>query len=326
MHGSFAGQIASARADYVRSPGKGDGGCRPAATCNVNNDFPAPWPGVEFRPAGAVARRTARWGGLCAENVAAIRHEVLESEYCGTAHLLIAYQQAEREHGESVVDQTARSTRRDLASKLTYVPPGCRFREWHAPRTLMRATFVYLDGNLMDCGEGDCRSTPRLFFDSPVLWQTARKLAALIETAPAASPLYGEALGVVLAHELLSLDGAASATKPAARGGLAGWQRKLIAQHVEDHLVLPIPLAKLAEIARLSVYHFCRAFKQSFGMPPHRYHMARRIERAKTLLANPNLTVTEIGAELGFSETSAFSATFRKFTGQTPTTFRRCAV
>jgi AraC family transcriptional regulator len=79
----------------------------------------------------------------------------------------------------------------------------------------------------------------------------------------------------------------------------------------------------LAQLAQLSPYHFSRAFKQSFGMPPHQYLTSRRIERAKSLLAERKLSVTEIGFDVGFSETSSFIAAFRKVTGETPTEYRR---
>ena len=88
----------------------------------------------------------------------------------------------------------------------------------------------------------------------------------------------------------------------------------------------PILLATLAELAGLSTYHFCRAFKQSFGLPPHRYHTSRRIEHAKTLLAKPALSVTNIGMRVGFSETSSFTAAFRKATGLTPSAYHRSLV
>ena len=55
--------------------------------------------------------------------------------------------------------------------------------------------------------------------------------------------------------------------------------------YIEEHLAEQIPLKTLAQLVRLSPCYFCRAFKQSFGVPPHRYHSARRIEQAKALLA-----------------------------------------
>jgi AraC family transcriptional regulator len=93
--------------------------------------------------------------------------------------------------------------------------------------------------------------------------------------------------------------------------------------HIEEHLDEQISLATLAELTRLSRFYLCRAFKQSFGLPPHRYHMSRRIERAKMLLVQPSPSVTEIGLALGFNETSSFTASFRKATGLTPTAYHR---
>src|SRR3984893_5872727 len=84
-----------------------------------------------------------------------------------------------------------------------------------------------------------------------------------------------------------------------------------------------ISVSALAEVARLSPFHFSRAFKESMGAPPHRFFMSRRTERAKNLLADPELSVTRIGQELGFSETRAFTTTFRRHSGLTPTAHRR---
>jgi AraC family transcriptional regulator len=92
-----------------------------------------------------------------------------------------------------------------------------------------------------------------------------------------------EALSLVLAHELL---------RP------ASWQQKRVVDYIEDQLDKEISLRDLAALAQLSPLHFARAFKQSFGEPPHRYHMARRIEHAKTLLKVPARTVTEIATQV----------------------------
>jgi AraC family transcriptional regulator len=124
-------------------------------------------------------------------------------------------------------------------------------------------------------------------------------------------------------QELRRLHCGCGQIRPQARGGLAAWQQRVVAAYVDEHLADEIPLATLAQMARLSSFHFCRAFKQSFGVPPHRYHIARRIEHAKALLVNSGMSVTEIGLETGFKETSSFSATFRKLTGITPTGYSR---
>src|SRR5262245_56491319 len=150
------------------------------------------------------------------------------------------------------------------------------------------------------------------------------KLKAQIGSAYPAARLHAEALGGLLSIELLRLlqDGA-PASRPSPRGGLAVWQQKRVMDFIEEHLSEDVSLDVLADLVRLSPYHFLRSFKQSFGEPPYRYWTGRRIERAKALLANPRTSVTEIALAVGFHGTSAFSATFHRVTGQTPTDYRR---
>jgi AraC family transcriptional regulator len=328
MDGSFAAQLVPYPVDHIfGTVGHAEVHHGDAAYRHRGFKSDTAFTGITITPADTVKRRIAEWDCLSGESIRATRNDVFEAEYCGRHHLLIAYEQAERRDGETIVEGLARSTRHDLSNKLTYVPPLRKFREWQAPRVPMRATYVYLDSALVDSDHQSATShAARLFFESPVVWQTVRKLKALVETGLATSRLHAEALGVVLAHELLSLNSSPAVVDAPARGGLAGWQRKLVAQYVEDNLAEPISLAQLAGLAQLSPYHFSRAFKQSFGVPPHRYHTTRRIERARTLLADPRLSVTEIAAELGFNDTSSFSATFRKLARRTPTAYRRSLV
>jgi AraC family transcriptional regulator len=164
---------------------------------------------------------------------------------------------------------------------------------------------------------------PRLYFENVAVWDTALKLISSIESASTQNQLYLEALGVVLAHELGRVDSAKPPVQAPVRGGLAAWQQRVAAKYIEEHLPEQISLTTLARLVRLSPYHFCRAFKQSFGMPPNRYHTSRRIELAKILLAKHAASVTEIGLTLGFSQTSSFSAAFRRTTGFTPTGYHR---
>jgi AraC-like DNA-binding protein len=78
----------------------------------------------------------------------------------------------------------------------------------------------------------------------------------------------------------------------------------------------------LAREAHASTAHFSRSFRQAFGETPHRYLLRRRIERAKELLRGTELSVTEIGLEVGFRSLGSFSAAFRDLVGEPPSAYR----
>jgi AraC family transcriptional regulator len=205
------------------------------------------------------------------------------------------------------------------------VPAGRDYFEWQEPCSAVNLTFFYIDPAVAPVNpRGEASLAPRLFFEDATLFDTALKLTGLINGHDTDDQLYADALGTVLAHELLCLNNAESGEAPA-RGGLAPWQQRIVTEYVEEHLAEHVALDTLAGLVGLSRYYFCRAFKQSLGVPPHRYHKSRRIERAKALLAARGLSVTEIGFQVGFSDTSSFSAAFRKITGLTPTAYLRNA-
>jgi len=280
--------------------------------------------GVRFSPPDMVRRRRATWEGIHGDTVEMTRLDRFEYGVKSPFHILIASERAERTDGETVVEGFQRSTQREFSRKLSFIPAGHCFHGWQDPRVLTRCTYLYIDpaGPLVDpeLRFSEIEFRPRLFFFDRSIWETALKLKTQIENQVSSG--YAEALGRVLAHELVKLHRGAPAM-PTFRGGLAGWQKKKVSDYIEDHLDEDISLQELADIAQLSRYHFARAFKQSFGMPPHRYHMSRRMEHAKTLLEVPARSVTEVGMMLGFSETSSFTTSFRRSVGLTPSDYRR---
>ena len=282
---------------------------------------------VEVYPPDIVKRRTVAWDGMAAEIVQAVRPGKIRFRFRAPLHLLALYDQGIRSDGETFIDGLPRSKLRDVSRKLTLVPAGHVYHdEWQDPRVLARVVYFYFDPAKMPTSHetetGPAPLAARLFFDNATLSDTAHKLKRLIERADASGSPYLEALGTVLAHELRLAAGAPRIEIPV-RGGLAAWQQRVITSYIKEHLVEKISLTTLARLVSLSPYHFCRAFRQSFGTPPHRYHSSHRIEHAKTLLAEAACSVTEIGLAVGFRETSSFTAAFRKTTGQTPTAYRR---
>jgi AraC-like DNA-binding protein len=81
-------------------------------------------------------------------------------------------------------------------------------------------------------------------------------------------------------------------------------------------------LAELASIARLSVYHFAGAFKQTAGVTPHHYLVRRRIERAQEMLARSDLPLSVVALANGFSDQRHLARLFQQPVGTTPRQFR----
>jgi len=107
------------------------------------------------------------------------------------------------------------------------------------------------------------------------------------------------------------------------RGGLAPWQIRRVTTHIETNLDAAITTKGLAMLARLSSFHFCRAFRDSFGESPHGYVTRRRIERAQGLMLTTNASLGQIAADCGFTDQAHLSNLFRRFVGESPGVWRR---
>jgi AraC-like DNA-binding protein len=286
---------------------------------------------VEFRPADIARRDVMRMNGLQMDAIELMRREPYEYDANASGHLLIMAERGERDDGETLVEGLPVSTLRTFTGRLSFVPHGHRFWGWGKPRVLTHVTYFCIDpaGPLLDpeLRFAETEFKPRLYFHDKDLWAIASKLKSHGDGAAPGRRQYVETLSILLGHELLRLNSGVVEPESGAatyvRGGLAPWQRNRVADYVEAHLADDMPLGTLAEVARLSQFHFARAFKQSFGIPPHRYLTSRRIERAKLLLADATVSVTEAGVAVGFGDTSSFTTAFRRHAGITPSVYRR---
>jgi AraC-like DNA-binding protein len=283
-------------------------------------------PTVKISPPDVVTHRTLTGHGMTAESIDCTGAKSVTFCFRAPLHLLVAYEQGERTTGETFVEGLPPSTLRNFAGRLTFVPAGHEYRECHEPARHSRLTLFYFDPALLPTALGlradDSKFAPRLLVEDLTLWHVAVKLNRLLQDVSSADRCHFQALGTVLVYELVR----SNREQPAARhlrGGLAGWQQRIVTACIEEHVAERIPLATLAQLVRLSPYHFCRAFKRSFGVPPQLYQNNRRIEYAKRLLANHDLSVTDVALQLGFGSSTSFATAFRKATGLSPTSHSR---
>ncbi len=106
------------------------------------------------------------------------------------------------------------------------------------------------------------------------------------------------------------------------RGGLPPARLHRVTDYIQSHPDENLSLARMAELAKLSPYHFGRLFKQSTGLTPHQYVLGERIRRAKRLLVDTHLTITEVSRQLGFASRAHFTTAFRTRIGTTPKEYR----
>jgi AraC-like DNA-binding protein len=110
------------------------------------------------------------------------------------------------------------------------------------------------------------------------------------------------------------------------RGGLAPWQVRLAATHIDTNLDTTLTTDALARLVRLSPSHFMRAFKVSFGSSPHRYIVRRRIAHAQGLMLTTDAPLGQIALECGLADQSHLAKLFYKSVGETPGAWRRSRI
>lgn len=110
------------------------------------------------------------------------------------------------------------------------------------------------------------------------------------------------------------------------RVGLVDRRIRRAIELMHAHLDRELPLEEIAAAAYLSPFHFARLFKKLTGASPHAYLATLRATQAQTLLAETDLSVSEVSARVGYSSPSHFTKAFRQATGLTPRAFRQAVV
>lgn len=164
---------------------------------------------------------------------------------------------------------------------------------------------------------------PQFILIDPLIQQILLSLHADMIAGHPTGQLFGDSLAIALAAQLLQNHAVWKAQYSSAHGGLPTYLRDRALDFIESYLDQSFTLAQVADALGMSMFYFCRQFKQSMGITPHQYVTKRRIDRAKELLWHSKLPITEIALQVGFATPSAFSRLFRRLTGTTPKAFRQ---
>lgn len=158
------------------------------------------------------------------------------------------------------------------------------------------------------------------FVEDPKQAALFRQLSALNWNEPGERLLTSSVAHEMLSHALIYQVGQRQNLR--LKGGLAPALRRQLRDYIEANLSEPISLGQLAGLAALSEYHFARMFRESFGVPPHRYLLARRLARAQQLLRETAMPLGDVALACGFASASHFSNRFRSALGATPGDYR----
>lgn len=173
---------------------------------------------------------------------------------------------------------------------------------------------------LLDREPRELQLREHTFLDDPQQAARFRQLVQLDWNEPGERLHTSSLAQAIVDHALLTQVGRRDGLR--LKGGLAPALRRRLGDYIEQNLAEPLSLGELAALAALSEYHFARMFRESFGMPPHQYVLARRLARAGELLRQGRLALSEVALACGFSSASHFANRFRAALGATPGEYR----
>ncbi|BCH29544.1 hypothetical protein MesoLjLc_14740 [Mesorhizobium sp. L-8-10] len=265
------------------------------------------------------------WGGIRADLVRRTGLKKEETAFSSESHLILLNLQGNSESGEYFVHGRRASFVRRQPGAVLFVPAGCTWKGWEVGASTAAYLSISVAQAFVEClagrvpSENMARLSPDLGFEDPIIMNAARGIGAEIGERNPMSTLLVESYATTIFAQLLRR---LSYVPRSSKGGLSPAVLNRVIEKIDADMASDMSLSLLADVAGLSVPHFCRAFKQSLGCPPHAYIYRRRLEKVKEHLRHSSMSVTEIALTCGFSSSSHLSNAFRREVGTTPVRYR----
>jgi AraC family transcriptional regulator len=159
--------------------------------------------------------------------------------------------------------------------------------------------------------------------DDLVVAQITKSILPFLGRNDAPSVLALDQFSLILGAHLIQQYGVHQRTVRHSKGGLAPWQKRRASELLHENMHGRIRLSDVARECGLSVSHFARSFKTSFGISTHQWLIQHRIEHAKELMVQTTISLLEIAVQSGFNDQAAFTRTFQQLVGVSPGRWRR---
>ena len=177
---------------------------------------------------------------------------------------------------------------------------------------------------IYNCDMSRAELVPRFAMLDPMLEQLAIAITAALHDGTADDELYIDTLAQMMAVHLARHHSTQS--RPVRAPGaqtISGWRMRRVIEYIEEHLDGDLSLDAMAAEVEISPVYLARAFKAATGQSPHRYVLARRIERARELLRNTDMPVVDVALSSGFSSQSHLSYWFQRYIRVSPAAYRQ---
>ncbi|MBD2463080.1 helix-turn-helix transcriptional regulator [Oscillatoria sp. FACHB-1407] len=189
--------------------------------------------------------------------------------------------------------------------------------------TLLLLEPTYLAQIAHETVDSDCvELIPQFAKLDSVISNIGFALKAELDGNGAKGHLYLESATTFLAAHLLRHYCTRTPSLPDYSGGLPKYKLREAIAYIHEHLSEEISLEAIASHLHMSQYYFCHLFKQSMGISPYQYVLRQRIDKAKQLLKQRHLAITDVALECGFANQTHFTKHFRKLMGTTPKAYR----
>ncbi len=182
---------------------------------------------------------------------------------------------------------------------------------------------ILLNQTTQELMQREIELVPQFSIEDPVIQQLALALKTEIQTGCMSGRLYGESLGTALAARLVQNYAVSKASFEFKSNSLPQSQLERVIDYMKANLTQDLSILDLATLTSMSESHFSRSFKQSVGISPYQYLIQQRVERAKQLLKQQVISISDIALDCGFANQTHLTKVFRQMTGMTPKTYQK---